>query len=78
MALLEVRDLSVSFHTDDGVVHAVDGVSYSVDAGRALGIVGESGSGKSVSALSLLRLIPTPPGRIEAGRAVFEGGISSS
>ncbi len=56
MALLEVSDLRVSFRTDDGVVHAVDGMSYSVDAGRSLGIVGESGSGKSVSSLSVMGL----------------------
>ena len=56
-----------------GIVRAVDGISFSVDEGETLGIVGESGSGKSVTALSLLRLIPSPPGRIESGQAYFEG-----
>lgn len=73
MALLEVENLTVSFHTRDGVVKAVDGVSFSVEAGETVGIVGESGSGKSVTCYSLLRLIPMPPGRIEAGEARFGG-----
>ena len=68
MALLEVRDLTVQFATDDGVVRAVDGVSYSVEAGRSLGIVGESGSGKSVSNLSVL-------GLTRAGNASFSGEV---
>jgi len=62
-ALLDVRDLRTHFTTDDGEFPAVDGVSFSVDAGRTLAIVGESGCGKSVTALSILRLVPTPPGR---------------
>jgi oligopeptide transport system ATP-binding protein len=70
---LEVRDLRVSFHTRDGVVRAVDGVSFDVAQGRTVGIVGESGSGKSVTCLSLLGLIPMPPGRIEAGTARLDG-----
>jgi peptide/nickel transport system ATP-binding protein len=70
--LLSVEDLRVSFHTDDGVVHAVDGITYSVPAGKTLGIVGESGSGKSVSSLTTLGLTRTQGGRIE-GRMMFEG-----
>jgi len=72
MALLEVEDLQVSFKTDDGLVRAVQGVSYSLDRGETLGIVGESGSGKSVGTMALMRLIPTPPGRIE-GSVRFDG-----
>ncbi len=73
MALLEVDDLTTYFHTRDGIVRAVDGVSFDVDKGETLGIVGESGSGKSVTCYSLLRLIPEPPGRIERGTAMFDG-----
>ncbi|WP_341938093.1 ABC transporter ATP-binding protein [Marinimicrobium sp. C2-29] len=73
MALLSVEHLSVHFHTREGVVRAVDGVSFSVEPGEVLGIVGESGSGKSVACYSLLGLIPMPPGRIESGRAEFDG-----
>jgi len=72
VALLEVDDLRTSFHTRNGVVRAVDGVSFSIDRGETLGIVGESGSGKSVTCLSLLGLVPQPPGRI-AGGAVLDG-----
>jgi peptide/nickel transport system ATP-binding protein len=72
MALLEVRDLAVRFETEDGVVRAVDGVSYSVDPGRALGIVGESGSGKSVANLTVLGLTRAPNARF-AGEVRFEG-----
>ena len=71
--LLEVRDLVTRFDTDDGTVHAVNGISYTLDAGESLAIVGESGSGKSVSVLSILRLIPSPPGRIERGEVRFGG-----
>jgi peptide/nickel transport system ATP-binding protein len=71
-ALLSVEDLVVEFSTDDGVVHAVDGISYSVAKGKTLGIVGESGSGKSVSSLTTLGLTRAPNARIE-GRMMFEG-----
>ena len=73
MALLEVSDLHTYFHTREGVVRAVDGVSFTVDRGKTLGIVGESGCGKSVTALSIMGLIPRPPARIERGSVLFEG-----
>jgi oligopeptide transport system ATP-binding protein len=71
--LLEVKNLRTYFFTDDGVVKAVDGISYDLEEGETIGLVGESGCGKSVSALSLLRLIPTPPGKIVDGEVWFEG-----
>jgi oligopeptide transport system ATP-binding protein len=71
--LLRVRNLSVSFRTSRGTVRAVDSLSFDLAAGETLAIVGESGSGKSVTALSLLRLIPDPPGRIDSGEILFEG-----
>ncbi len=71
--VLEVQDLRTEFHTDDGVVRAVNGVSFSVRAGETLGLVGESGCGKSVTAFSILRLIPSPPGRIAGGRVLLRG-----
>jgi oligopeptide/dipeptide ABC transporter ATP-binding protein len=71
--LLEVRDLVTSFRTDRGVLRAVDGVSFSVPERSNVGIVGESGSGKSVTALSIMRLIASPPGKIESGSVMFEG-----
>jgi len=73
MPLLEVRNLRTFFHTRSGVVRAVNDVSFAIKKDETLGIVGESGSGKSVACYSLLGLIPRPPGRIESGRAIFEG-----
>ncbi len=73
MALLEVRDLVVSFHTDAGVIRAVDGVSFEVPRGKTVGLVGESGCGKSVTSLSIMGLLPVPPGRIERGSIRFDG-----
>ena len=72
-ALLQVRDLVTRFKTDRGTVTSVDRVSFEVNAGETLAIVGESGSGKSVTALSIMRLIPSPPGQIESGQILFEG-----
>jgi len=71
--VLEVRDLVTHFHTERGVVHAVNGISYSLRAGEALAIVGESGCGKTVGVLSLMGLIPDPPGRIEGGEVFLNG-----
>ncbi len=71
--LLDVRDLRVEFQTLEGLVHAVNAVSFSVRPGQTLGIVGESGCGKSVSVLSVMRLIPQPPGRILSGQVEFDG-----
>jgi oligopeptide transport system ATP-binding protein len=71
--LLQVKDLKTYFFTQEGTVRAVDGVSYEVEEGETLGLVGESGSGKSVSALSILKLIPNPPGKIVGGEILFEG-----
>ncbi|HYF62902.1 MAG TPA: ATP-binding cassette domain-containing protein, partial [Herpetosiphonaceae bacterium] len=71
--LLDVRDLHVQFKTQDGIVNAVNKVSFSVDRGETLGIVGESGSGKSVTSLSIMRLIPSPPGKIVGGQIMFDG-----
>ncbi len=71
--LLEVSDLRTHFFTQEGVVKAVDGVSFELEAGETLALVGESGCGKSVSALSIMRLIPDPPGKIVDGEVLFEG-----
>jgi len=73
MPLLEVRDLKTYFYSEDGVVPAVDGVSLSIESGQTLGVVGESGCGKSVMSLSVMRLIPTPPGKIVGGEILFKG-----
>ncbi len=71
--LLEVRDLRTQFFTQDGIVRAVDGVSFHLMPGETLGLVGESGCGKSITALSIMRLIPSPPGKIVSGEILFEG-----
>ncbi|MGB2266088.1 MAG: ABC transporter ATP-binding protein [Akkermansiaceae bacterium] len=73
MPLLEVTNLTTRFHTRNGIVHAVEDVSFTVEKGQTVGIVGESGSGKSVTCYSLVGLIPQPPGKIHSGRAVFDG-----
>jgi oligopeptide transport system ATP-binding protein len=71
--LLEVKNLTTQFFTQDGVVHAVNGISYHVNSGETVAIVGESGSGKSVGVMSLIRLIPQPPGKIVDGEVLFDG-----
>jgi len=71
--LLEVDNLKMYFHTEDGIVHAVDGVSYTLDRGETLGVVGESGSGKSVTAMTIMGLIPMPPGKIHGGSVKYRG-----
>ncbi len=73
MALLQIEGLKTYFKTDDGWLHAVDGVDLTIDAGETLGVVGESGCGKSVMAMSVLKLVPMPPGRIVAGRVLWQG-----
>ena len=71
-ALLDIRNLKTWFRTDDGTVRAVDGVSLSIWPGETLAVVGESGCGKSVTALSIMRLIRWPPGRIDGGQILFQ------
>src|SRR5262249_11506025 len=71
--LLEIRDLRTYFFTEDGVVKAINGVNLEIASGETLGLVGESGSGKSVTALSILRLIQDPPGKIVSGQILFKG-----
>jgi oligopeptide transport system ATP-binding protein len=71
--LLDLKNLVTRFYTDDGTVHAVNGVSYTLEEGETLGVVGESGCGKTVHALSIMRLIPRPPGKIEDGEVIFGG-----
>ena len=73
MALLEIKDLQTQFFTSAGTVKAVDGVSYTVEEGETVAVVGESGSGKSVTAMSIMRLIPWPPGKIVGGSINFDG-----
>jgi oligopeptide/dipeptide ABC transporter ATP-binding protein len=75
--ILQVRNLVTHFHTSDGVVHAVNGVSFDLEEGETLAIVGESGCGKSVTMMSLLRLIPMPPARIESGEALLRDGFGT-
>src|ERR671933_2601497 len=71
--ILSVRDLRTYFETEDGTVKAVDGITFELKKGETLGIVGESGSGKSVTNLSIIRLIPEPPGKIVSGEIIFDG-----
>src|SRR5512146_2556169 len=71
--LLAVRGLETQFKTREGLVHAVNGVSFNLKEGETLGIVGESGCGKSVTVMSMLRLIPDPPGKVVAGEAIYQG-----
>ncbi len=73
MALLEIKGLKTHFKTDDGWLHAVDGVDMTIDAGETLGVVGESGCGKSVTAKTVMKLIDMPPGRIVAGQVLWQG-----
>lgn len=71
--ILSVQGLETQFRTREGIVHAVNGVSFNLEEGETLGIVGESGCGKSVSVMSMLRLIPSPPGEVVAGKAIYQG-----
>ncbi|MRR30477.1 ABC transporter ATP-binding protein, partial [bacterium] len=71
--LLNVQGLETQFKTREGMVHAVNGVSFKLKEGETLGIVGESGCGKSVTMMSMLRLIPSPPGKVVAGTAMYQG-----
>jgi oligopeptide/dipeptide ABC transporter ATP-binding protein len=71
--ILKIRDLSVSFATDNGPAKVIEEVSFSMDHGQTLGLVGESGCGKSVTAMSIIRLLPSPPSRVESGQVIFDG-----
>src|SRR5690606_20767190 len=71
--LLSIEDLVVEFRTETGAVRAVDGLTLAIEPGETVGLVGESGCGKSVTALALLKLVPSPPGRIAGGRVMFDG-----
>ena len=70
---VEIKDLAVRFSTVDGVVHAINGVDLKIEKGKTLGLVGETGAGKTTTALSILRLIPNPPGEITSGSIILEG-----
>lgn len=72
-SILKVSDLVTRFYTEDGIVHAVNGISYTLKEGESMAIVGESGSGKSVGVLSIMGLIPDPPGKVEAGEVLYNG-----
>ncbi|HEY7140679.1 MAG TPA: ATP-binding cassette domain-containing protein, partial [Methylomirabilota bacterium] len=71
--LLEIKGLKTHFFTEEGVVRAVDGIDLHIDKGETLGVVGESGCGKTVTALSVMKLIPMPPGKIVEGQMLYEG-----
>ena len=71
--MLDVRDLTIHYETDSGVVHAVEGLNLQLGRGESLGFVGETGAGKTTTALGIMRLIPNPPGRIKSGEILFEG-----
>ena len=73
MPLLEIEDLSVGFHTERGLARVVDDLSFTIDAGRIVGLVGESGCGKSVTARAIMRLLPCPPAQIEGKRLALDG-----
>ena len=73
MELLKIEDLKTYFYTYEGIVKAVNGINLQINKGETLGLVGESGCGKSITALSIMRLIPTPPGKIVNGKIIFEG-----
>ena len=70
--ILEIKDLIVDYETDDGVVHAVNGMNLTLERGKSLGLVGETGAGKTTTALSILRLIPDPPGVIRSGSITLD------
>ena len=72
-ALLDIRDLVIKFHTDDGVVHAVNGLDLSLGVGETLGLVGETGAGKTTSALAIMGLVDCPPGRLHSGEIFYKG-----
>ena len=71
--LLEIKDLVVAYHTDEAIIHAVNGVNLTVKEGETLGIVGETGAGKTTIARSILRILQTPPAKLKSGEIIFEG-----